>query len=189
MQRGLAQPSLHVRQPYSLTFSGSAVFNDNASGSDNTLIYLPTGTTDPNIAPTSNAVAVQQLVDFANGLGCAKKYIGKSIPRNTCTGDTYYDMDLSFSQELPGPGHLFGKKDKIRLYATMDNFLNFLNSGSNVQRRRDFAGRQDIANSTGVDAAGRYIITGFTGNTFDADNQINFSSSVWRMKIGISYDF
>jgi Carboxypeptidase regulatory-like domain/TonB dependent receptor/TonB-dependent Receptor Plug Domain len=176
-------------RPYSLTFSGSAVYNDNASGADNVLVYLPTGITDPNISPTSNAVAVQQLLDFANGLGCAKKYIGKSVPRNTCTGDTYYDMDLSFSQELPGPGHLFGKKDKIRLYATMDNFLNFLDSGSNVQRRRDFAGRQDIANSTGVDAAGRYIITGFTGNTFDADNQINFSSSVWRMKIGISYDF
>jgi Carboxypeptidase regulatory-like domain len=185
-------------RPYSLTFGGFGTFNDNASGSDNTLVYLPTGITDPNISPTSSATAVQQLVDFANGLDCAKKYIGKSIPRNTCTGDTYYDMDLSFSQELPGPGHLFGKKDKIRLYATMDNFLNFLDSGWNVQRRRDFAGRQDIATSSGLDSAGRYIITSAsqivpsttTGlSTFDTDNQINFSSSVWRMKIGISYDF
>jgi hypothetical protein len=187
-------------RPYSLTFGGLGTFNDNASGSDNTLVYLPTGVNDPNIAPSpvSSATAVQALVDFANGLGCAKKYIGRSIPRNTCTGDTYYDMDISFSQELPGPGHLFGKKDKIRLYATMDNFLNLLDSGWNVQRRRDFAGRQDIATSSGVDSAGRYIITSASQiipsttsglSTFDTDNQINFSSSVWRMKIGISYDF
>ena len=126
-------------RPYSLTFSGLGTFNDNASGADNTLVYLPTGVTDPNIAPTSNMAAVQQLVNFANGLDCAKNFIGKSITRNTCTNDTYYDMDLSFSQELPGPGHLFGRKDKIRLYATMDNFLNFLDEGSNVHRRRDFA--------------------------------------------------
>lgn len=177
-------------RPYSLTFTGSGVFNDSASGSDNALIYLPTGVTDPNIAPTSNMTAVQSLVDFANGLGCAKKYIGKTIPRNTCSNNWYYDMDLSVSQELPGPGHFFGKSDKIRLYASFDNFLNMLDSGWNVQRRRDFGGRQDLATVTGVDAQGRYIFSSAAGlNSFDSDNFINVSSSVWRIKLGVSYDF
>jgi outer membrane receptor for ferrienterochelin and colicin len=177
-------------RPYSLTFTGSGVFNDSASGADNALIYLPTGVTDPNIAPTSNMAAVQSLVDFANGLGCAKKYIGKSVPRNTCSNNWYYDMDLSVSQELPGPGHFFGKSDKIRLYAGFDNFLNMLDSGWNVQRRRDFGGRQDLAQVSGVDAQGRYIFSSATGlNSFDSDNFINVSSSVWRIKIGVSYDF
>lgn len=178
-------------RPYSLTFSGTGAFGDSVSGSDNALVYLPTGPNDPNISPSSNAAAVQQLVDFANNLDCARDYIGRSIERNTCSNDWFYDLDLSFSQELPGPGRFFGRDDRIKLYATMDNFLNFLDQDWNVQRRRDFAGRQDIASTptVPVDAQGRYIISGFTGGTFDADNQPNFSSSVWRLKIGISYDF
>ena len=178
-------------RPYSLTFTGLAVFGDSVSGSDNALIYLPTGTTDPNISPSSNMTAVQQLVDFANGLGCAKKYLGRSIPRNTCENDWYYDLDLSFSQELPGPGRFFGRDDKIKLYATMDNFLNFLDSGWNIQRRRNFQGLQDLATASGVDSAGRYIISTTAGGltNFESDNQINVSSSVWRLKVGVSYDF
>ena len=182
-------------RPYSLTFSGTGIFGDSVSGSDNALVYLPTGVSDPNISPTSNMTAVQSLVDFANTLDCAKKYIGRTVPRNSCENDWYYDMDLSFSQELPGPGRLFGREDKIKLYATVDNFLNLLNSSWNIQRRRDFAGRQDIASvaATPVDAQGRYIFVASPAGqgltTFAGDNFVNISSSVWRLKIGISYDF
>jgi outer membrane receptor for ferrienterochelin and colicin len=177
-------------RPYSLTWSGGAIFGDSVSGNDNALLYVPTGIADPNLSPTSNPAAVQSLVDFVNGLDCAKKFAGQTIPRNTCSNDWYYDLDLSFSQELPGPGNLlFGRSDKIRLYATMDNFLNFIDDGSNVQRRRNFAGLQDVATVSGIDSAGRYIVAPFTGASFAADNQINFSSSVWRVKVGISYDF
>ncbi len=184
-------------RPYSLTFTGSGVFGDSVSGSENALVYLPTGINDPNVAPTSNMTAVQGLADFATQFKCTRGFIGRTIARNTCSNDWYYDMDLSFSQEIPGPGRLFGRDDKIKLFANIDNFLNMLDSGWNIQRRRDFAGRQDIANTTGVDAQGRYIITAFTANNlnaegvrdFDADNFINVSSSVWRIKVGISYDF
>jgi hypothetical protein len=182
-------------RPYSLTFTGNGVFNSNLSPlttNDAALVYLPSGINDPNISPTSNMTAVQQLVDFSNGLECARRYLGRSVPRNTCTNDWYWDLDLSFSQELPGPGRLFGiggVEDSIRVFAMFDNFLNFLDDNWNIQRRRNFFGVQDIAQTSGVDAQGRYIITGFTGNTFDADNQINVSSSVWRVKVGVSYRF
>jgi hypothetical protein len=102
-------------------------------------------------------------------------------------------MDLSFSQELPGPGRLFGyEDDKIKLFATIDNFLNLLDDDWNVQRRRDFAGRQDVVAGSGnaVDAQGRYLFGAFVGTaSIDSDNAINFSSSVYRIKVGISYDF
>ncbi len=176
-------------RPYSLTFSGGEIFNDSASGSDNALLYVPSGPSDPNISPLSNAAAVQQLFDFTQSLGCARGYAGRSIARNTCTNDWYYDLDLTFSQELPGPGRLFGIQDKIKLYGTVDNFLNLLDSGWNVQRRRNFAGLQDVATAAGVDPQGRYIISNFTGGSFDDDNQINVSSSVWRIKVGVSYNF
>jgi hypothetical protein len=204
-------------RPYSLTFSGGSVFNDNASGTENALIYVPSGPTDPNVVyidTLSSSGAVVRTAaqnrdtyeSFISGLKCADDYRGRSIPRNTCSNDWYYDVDLTFSQELPGPGRLFGREDKIKLYATMDNFLNFLDKDWNVQRRRDFAGRQDLV-SLGrgeirsgntviapavapVDTAGRYVIGDVSGiNSFDTDNGINISSSVWRLKVGVSYDF
>ena len=179
-------------RPYSLTFSGGGQFNDSVSGNDNALVYLPTGVNDPNVSPLSNATAVAALADFAANLDCAKDYLGRTIERNTCSNDWYYDMDLSFSQEIPGPGRLFGRDDRLRLYATMDNFLNFLDSDWNVQRRRNFAGLQDIASlgSTPFDNQGRYNIQGFNGvDQFEDDNTLNVSSSVWRLKVGISYQF
>ena len=177
-------------RPYSLTFTGGSVFGDNASGTDNALVYLPSSLTDPNLAPTSTMAEVQKLIDFANGLKCAREYLGRTIERNTCSNDWYYDLDLSLSQEIPGPGRLFGVEDRMKLFASFDNFLNFVDSDWNVQHRRDFAGRQDIATTTGVDAQGRYIITSAAGlSTFDADNGVNTSSSVWRVKVGVSYEF
>lgn len=181
-------------RPYSLTFGGSGVFGDSVSGSNNALLYVPTGITDPNVSPTSNMTAVAQLAEFTRGLDCSKDYVGKTIARNTCTNDWYFDLDLRLSQELPGPLALTGLgggvRDKITVYAMFDNFLNFLDKDWNVQRRRNFAGLQDVASISGVDAQGRYIITGFNGEAdFKADNFVNVSSSVWRVKVGASYRF
>jgi hypothetical protein len=72
-----------------------------------------------------------------------------------------------------------------------------LNSNWNIQRRRDFGGMQRVADTTGVDAQGRYIISGaapITPNasgvrTFDTDEFVNTTGSVWQIKMGISYDF
>ncbi|HWW57329.1 MAG TPA: TonB-dependent receptor [Sphingopyxis sp.] len=204
-------------RPYSLTFTGGGEFNDSASGFENALAYIPTGPNDPNVVfiDTLNSAgavvrtAAQNASDldsYISGLKCANKARGRTISRNTCTNDWYFDVDLSFSQELPGPGRLFGRNDKIKLYAMMDNFLNFLDSDWNAQKRRNFAGLQDIAtagraqvrdgNTTiapavgAVDNQGRYVISGFNGlDNIASDNQINISSSVWRLKIGVSYEF
>lgn len=172
-------------RPYSLTFGGSGAFHDSASGNDNALLYIPTGISDPNLAPTSNAAAVQSLVDYVSALPCARKYAGRTIPRNTCENDWFYDLDLNFSQEIPGP---LGGKDKFRFTVTVDNFLNLLDKDWNVFRRRDFEGLVNVANvpSAPVDSAGRYIINGFAA---DDGEFIQPSSSLWRLKIGLSYQF
>ena len=194
-------------RPYSLTFDNSGAFNDSASGSNNALVYLPTGIDDPNISPLSNMTAVQDLVDFASGLDCARKYIGRTIKRNTCTNEWFYDLDLRFSQELPGISRLTGfggARDSFRVYAMFDNFLNLLNKDWNVQYRRNFAGLQEVAAlnrgplgtnaNAGIDAQGRYVFAALPGGDtaqerFDEDRFINISSSLWRIKVGISYQF
>ena len=185
-------------RPYSLTFNGSPFNANQSSAANGNLVYLPSGVSDPNISPSSNMAAVQSLVDFANSLKCARKYLGQSIPRNTCTVEWYKDLDLRFSQELPGPLSLMGSPDglhdKLRAYVMFNNFLNLLNKNWNLQYRRDFGERQVIAKTSGVDAQGRYIITALAGGQtpearFAADRFINVSTSVWQIKVGLSYDF
>ncbi len=202
-------------RPYSLTFTGLAVFGDSVSGSDNALAYIPTGPSDPkvvfqNTTGTGNVVLftaadnAATLDQFISTVPCAQEARGRIITRNSCVNDWYYDMDLTFSQELPGPGHFFGHDDKIKLYATVDNFLNLLNGSWNIQRRRDFNSRQDIFTVASVDSQGRYVINDVGAirsvtpsavnnpaglSSFYTDNFVNVSSSVWRLKVGISYDF
>ena len=72
----------------------------------------------------------------------------------------------------------------------MDNFLNFLDNSWNLQRRRNFSGLQDVARVSGVDPQGRYIFTAFNGaDDIAGDNFVNVSSSAWRLKVGVSYEF
>jgi len=67
---------------------------------------------------------------------CLSQYRGQSIARNTCRNDWYYDLDLRLSQKLSGPGRFFGLEDRIRIYATIDNFLNRIDKSRNVRRSR-----------------------------------------------------
>jgi hypothetical protein len=170
-------------RPYSLTFDGGGVFNDSSSGSDNALVYVPSGLNDPNVSPDSDDAAVQSLIDYVNASNC-KFTPGESIKRNTCTNPWAYDLDLRFSQELPFLGSLTGLvDDRIELFADFDNFLNFLDSGSNrVKFRNQFVDLVDVD----VDSEGRYDITGFNP---DDDFDISTSASAWKFQVGVRYEF
>ncbi|MEP5936751.1 MAG: carboxypeptidase regulatory-like domain-containing protein [Erythrobacter sp.] len=180
-------------RPYSLTFSGDG-FQDSTSGDNNALLYIPTGPNDPNISPSSSASAedITNLVNFVDNLNCDFTP-GETIRRNTCSNDWVYDMDLRFSQELPGFGRLFGVDDKFELFADFDNVLNFIDSDWNVFRNRDDEdGLVDLIDADGVDAEGRYIFEDLNTNSdgaIDDQERIGFSNSVWRIQVGVRYEF
>ncbi len=183
-------------RPYSLTFSGDG-FQDSSSGDNNALLYIPTGINDPNIAPPvfdamgvqtggSNLADVQALLNFLPSVNCSFTP-GQTIRRNTCRNDWVFDMDFRISQEIPGPGRLFGVEDKIELFADFDNFLNFIDTDWNVFRNReDEDGLINLIGTSGVDSQGRYILE---NTNLDDQEQINFSSSVWRIQLGVRYEF
>ena len=180
-------------RPFSLTFSGDG-FQDGTSGDRNALLYIPTGSTDPNISPlsTASAAEIDELVSFIDTLNCDFTP-GATIRRNTCRNDWVFDMDLRFSQELPGPGKFFGVDDKFTLFFDFDNFLNFIDSDWNVFRNRDDEdGLVDLIDTDGVDDQGRYIFTDLNLNAdgiLDAQERIGFSNSVYRIQVGVRYEF
>ena len=69
------------------------------------------------------------------------------------------------------------------MFADFDNFLNLIDSGLNISRSRGYSVPLVDA---GVDSQGRYIIT-----NFDPDDEefIRVSSSIWRIQLGIRYEF
>ncbi len=181
-------------RPYSLVFNGGSHFNDSSSGSFNALLYVPSGASDPNISPSSNPVAVQAIVDYVNRLDDCDVTLGASIERNTCRNPWSYDVDLRLSQEIPGPGSLFGfVDDEIELFVDFDNFLNLIDSGANIRRFTGDIGVAGLASGNGaVDSQGRYVITSFNApDVSDPDDYYNIatSSSAWKIQIGARYEF
>lgn len=174
-------------RPYSLTFDGGGVFNDSSSGNDNALLYIPTGVNDPNLSPDSDPNAVRDLIAYLNtsevGRECEFE-LGESIARNTCRDPWAYDLDLRFSQELPFLGSLTGLvQDRIELFFDFDNVLNFIDDGANLVRSR--TAFLDLVDGD-VDDSGRYVIDGFNP---DDQQFVSTSSSIWRVQVGVRYEF
>ena len=76
------------------------------------------------------------------------------------------------------------KEDKLKLFVDFVNFLNFLDSDSNVFERYSYTEAQIQGN---VDTAtGQYIYNNYTGLR---DPLIQSSSSLWKIQLGVSYEF
>ncbi len=168
-------------RPYSFTFDGRGDFNDSSSGSDNALLYVPTGVNDPNLSPFSDAAAVAALDAFIADEPCLVGDRGFTATRNGCRMDWFLDLDLRFQQELPVPGN-FGN-DRLLFYVDFDNFANLISDKANL--RRQVSANVDLVDVS-VDSAGRYIITDFNP---DFRERVSVGASVWTVQFGIRYEF
>jgi hypothetical protein len=84
---------------------------------------------------------------------------------------------------------LFGfVDDRIELFADFDNFLNVLKSNWNTRRARGIFGDGQLVDLVDgdVDDQGRYIIDGFNP---DDQERISTTASVWRIQLGVRYEF
>ena len=182
-------------RPYSIVFqnASSSVFNDSASGNFNSLLYVPTGPNDPNVV-FSNANFANAVDQFVSANDCLNDFRGQTVERNSCRNDWYYDLDLRFGQEIPGPMSVFGvRDDSLRLFVDFDNFLNLIDSGANVRRSYGYSEALVRGN---IDSQGRYVYSP-GGGVYDAasntvglrDQFIGVSSSLWKIQLGVSYEF
>lgn len=179
-------------RPYNTTFGGSGVLSDAQSGSNNALLYVPTGISDPNVVYTATgsgqnartAAENAELFDaYINANPCISRYRGSVVPRNSCRNSWYKDLDLQFSQELPGPL----ANDRLRLILNFDNFLNFLDDSWNILQRKSASNQNvNVIALNSIDSQGRYVLGAF--NPFDG-NSVQNSASLWRIQVGLRYRF
>ena len=158
-------------RPYSYTWRRYSLFDYD----DNVLAYIP-GANDPNVVYSGiSEAAVLSHIEKLGLSGIA----GSIAPRNIGNGDYYRSLDMRIAQEIPG----FMDDDKFVLYFDAVNVLNFFNDSDGV---RYFKGStQEILETDGLDAEGRWIITGVR----DEQSFVDFNSSSYRFQLGFSYEF
>jgi hypothetical protein len=198
-------------QPYSWTFSGvqetgantgrtdttgqtlSRIFGEDSSiaSRNRELFYVPNDaqvceeTFAPGCTVTLKGINKTDFNNFLDRTGLAK-YRGKIAPRNAFNGPRYNRIDLRFAQDIPNP--MVGQRARIVL--DIENFGNLLNSDWGLFRQVAFP-YYTPAVDVGYDRANNsYTYYNLRSpNPTSGPGNADVLLSVWRVGVGIMYDF
>ncbi len=181
----------HSGLPYSWIFSGDAN-GDGITYQDP--VYIPT-TNDPKVSyGSASPELVQQFEDYIAGDKYLSSHRGQIAGRNTDHYGWVNQLDMSFSQEVPG---IF-KDNKGVVRLDIYNFLNMLNNDWGQTVNGQFNTRT-LAGYDGVNAEGQYIYylpTDQNGNyqpqqliRYDAGQNPTRVVSRWSAMLTLRYTF
>ena len=135
----------------------SWIFGNDANGdtvSYNDLVYVPKGPGDVEFTSNTSAQLQQQFFNYIASQPGLSKYAGRDVPRNSSNLPWTHELDLRFSQEIPG---LF-KGNKGEVVLDVYNFLNMLDKKWGQFSYVGFPPARTLANFAGIDpATGKYI--------------------------------
>uniref|UniRef100_A0A486XQ68 Oar-like outer membrane protein protein, OmpA family n=1 Tax=Rheinheimera sp. BAL341 TaxID=1708203 RepID=A0A486XQ68_9GAMM len=172
-------------RPYSYTFEGN-VAGDTATGRQ--LLYVPTGMDDPNVVwggvtdrnGNYTPFDTEGFFKLVNESGLSK-YAGGIADRNEFYSDWWTKVDLRITQELPG----FMQGHKAKAFFVIDNLTNLLNDDWGVLYEARFPQTASVV-AASVNDQGQYVFNQFTNR--EPQGRVA-TPSLWRMKIGIEYNF
>ncbi|MGY3039461.1 hypothetical protein ACVWWQ_001048 [Rhodanobacter sp. TND4EL1] len=154
----------HNASPYSWTFGNDA----NGDGISNDLVFIPKPG-QVSFRQGTDPALIQQFYDYIKSNDYLKDHQGGVAGRNGDRAGWLNQIDLSFSQEIPG---LFkGNKGLVKL--DVYNFTNLLNKHWGIEKRANFPGYRNLADFYGVDADGKYIYDISCGGAASCSNYID----------------
>jgi carboxypeptidase family protein/TonB-dependent receptor-like protein len=198
-------------QPYSWTFSGVTETGPNAGKTDTTgatlsrifgedqslasrnreLFYVPQDaavceeTFTPGCQVILKGMKREEFNTFLDRSGLSK-YRGRIAPRNAFVGPSYNRVDLRFAQDLPNP--IAGQR--ARIVVDVENFGNMLNSGWGLFRQTPFPYYAPAVDLGFDRASGAYTYTNpRSPNPTTGPSNTDVLLSVWRVGVGVMYDF
>ena len=159
----------HSASPYSWTFGNDA----NGDGYVNDLVYIPQQG-GVEFRPGTNPQLVQQFYDYIQNDSYLKDHQGQVAKRNGARAGWLNQIDLSFSQEIPG---IF-KNNKGVIRLDVYNFTNLLDKKWGIEKRQPFSSNgRYLADFYGVDTAtGKYIYNIDCGGAASCTNYIQNGS-------------
>jgi outer membrane receptor for ferrienterochelin and colicin len=171
-------------RPFSYTFGGNSnVFGDPRQGArQRQLFYVPEDASEINLA---GGLTWEALDSFIENSGL-DKYRGQIAPRNAFKSPWYTVADLRLSQELPA----FFKEAKGIISLDVENLANLVNNDWGRLSQVGFPYVSPVVQVNGI-TDGRYTYAPITGQTGPRTlvNSISALPSVWRIQLGIKFQF
>ncbi len=188
-----AQFLAQTGQAYSYVFAGDA----NGDGIKySSLMYVPTGPSDPKVEWASPTDATQFFNWLAQNPSLAQ-YAGRVAPRNAFYAPWQKTLNIHIEQEVPiwGPGRLI-------LFADCFNFANLLNKSWGIVSNYDNAFDTRTAVGTGFDPNGNggkgayvYVFNSGTQSSYTLYNGRYYPGTIysdmsrWNIQIGARLEF
>ena len=177
--------------PATASFGGIflADFGSEGDNPGNMLFYVPTGTSDPLISPTTDAAFLADLDTFISGEDCLNGARGGIVGRNNCETDWVNILSLRLQQEIK-----FGRT-AVDLFLDIENLGNLLNS--DWGRVDSYTAPSNVAPATAaIDGNNQYVLT----PNASYDSAVGASSivprpaiarlpSAYRLQFGIRFRF
>jgi outer membrane receptor for ferrienterochelin and colicin len=173
-------------QPFSWTFGDSnfgtnlgQIFGESSTFSvnDHQLFYVPKGDgSDVEL----NGISQADLDAFLKATGL-DKYRGQIAPRNAFTSPWVSRVDVRLSQDLPNPlGH------RARFMIDIQNLGNLLDKRWGRDTSSPFPYMQQAVDVSYDTATNKYIYSNLRNPN---QNVVSFADSIWKISLGLSYDF
>lgn len=189
-------------QPFSWTFSGpdnngtalGRIFGEDSlhSRRNHQLAYIPNAGATCTMATISescevilNNVDEGELNTFLERSGL-DKYRGRIAPRNAFRGRWFNKLDLRVSQDLPNPlsGH------RARFVLDIENMGNLLNKSWGRSEASPFFYAVPIIYNVDYDRTNnKYVFSKPVGFRPTNPGRVDLPQSVWRINLGLMYDF
>ena len=181
----------HSGAPYSWIYGNDI----NGDGESRDLFYIPSSIDDVQWASSVTDAQKQAFMDYVNSDSYLSKHKGEIAKRNGGRAPWVNQLDLSFSQEIPG----FFKGNKAEIRLDIYNFTNLLNRKWGVEYRADFPLTRTLADGAGVDpVTGKYIYD-ISGSKYQKDgkyhpadlkpNEFSNPSQRWSALLTLRYTF
>jgi Carboxypeptidase regulatory-like domain len=167
-------------KPYSWTYLND-MNGDGQGGND--LMYIPSAPGSGEVTFVGGAAEEARFWEVVNSnpqLAAAK---GSVVGRNNSYAPWVNNIDVRFSQELPG----FMKEHKLSFTFDILNFTNLLNKKWGRIDEIGFPSNRSFVNYNGLDANGRYRYS--LGTTESAVVRQVANESLWQMQMTVRYTF
>ena len=139
----------HSGAPYSWIFGNDV----NGDSYVRDLAYIPLNPGDVAFTAGTPQALIDSFFQYIGNDMELQRNAGQVFKRNSGRAGWVNQLDLSFSQEIPG----FMKGHKGELRFDIFNVLNMIDKNWGVERRADFPLERRLADFAGVNAQGKYV--------------------------------
>lgn len=174
-------------QPFSWTFGDSnaglglsTLFGEDQTiaRTDRMLFYVPNGTGNDVIL---NGISQSDFNNFLHQTGL-DRYKGKIAPRNAFTGPWVSRIDMRLAQDLPNPF----AKTHMKVFVDIQNLGNLLNNHWGRVEFVPFPYTAVAVDVTRDTATGKYVYSNLRNPN---QNYVDLVQSVWKMSVGLMFNF